>query len=107
MSAPHLCDYTAGACQLPGVHGGVPDPDPATARIEDFRVVVNGYDGETTLSCAHYGCGCWWEQDFGSGSDAIGNSLGALLAAARAHLAESHRRTIEASVVTSVRALPS
>ena len=95
MTGPHVCDYTTGHCRLPGIHGGVPDPDPADARLEDFTV-VGGYDGETSLRCPHYARGCSWEVVF---DYETGDTLGALLVTAGEHLAAAHRRTIDATVV--------
>lgn len=102
MSTRHLCDYSSGSCRLPGVHGGVPDPDPADARVEDFTV-GGGYDGETSLRCPHYARGCSWEVDFDYDT---GDTLGALLVTAREHLATAHRLTVDSTVVTAPRALP-
>lgn len=84
----HLCVYTDGVCRLAGIHGGVPDPDPADANLDDFRVMA--YDGgDLGLSCAHWGRGCWWM------ANDVDGALGALLDAARVHLAAEHRRVDE------------
>lgn len=93
MTTPHICVYTDGVCRLDGPHDGPPDPDPAGARVEDFSVYTDR-DGGLTLQCAHYGRGCWWDPE------QVDTSLGALLAAARQHLTESHRATIDVEVTT-------
>jgi hypothetical protein len=97
---PHVCDYTAGFCRLPGVHGGVPDPEPHLARADDFTVSASG-NGDLELRCAHYGIGCWWSTDLTNE-----DTLAVLALMAREHLAAAHRPTIEATVVTTARALP-
>jgi hypothetical protein len=99
----HTCDYSDGLCSLDGVHGGVPDPDPSLAKVEDFAVRGDS-DGGTSLVCAHYGRGCWWETSFGSPweHDTPGDTLGDLLDAAREHLAKGHRSTVAGSVVPPV-----
>lgn len=99
----HTCVYTDGWCRLPGIHDGVPDPDPWLARLEDFSVRASR-DGDTSIVCAHYARGCWWEVDFGREDDKTkpGDTLGELIAAAKAHLAESHAPTVDGSVVPTV-----
>lgn len=76
------------------------DPDPSTARVEDFTIRASN-DGDLSLVCAHYARGCWWETDFGVlWQPALpGDSLGDLLDAARAHLAEAHAIVVDGSVV--------
>lgn len=79
------------------------NPDSAAARVEDFAVHGDS-DGATTLVCAHYARGCWWETRFGSpwDKDTPGDTLGDLLEAAKAHLTESHRAMVDSSVVPTV-----
>jgi len=89
IDEPHLCVYSErGFCTLPGLHGGVPDPDPADADVNDFEVVPER-DDDPSLRCAHYARGCWWEVEVADGK------LGVLLAEAREHLAADHRRVID------------
>lgn len=97
MTAPHTCVYINGFCTLGGRHGGVPDPDPTTARPEAFAVIA-GNDGDKYLECAHYGQGCWWSVEFGSEySQITGYSLGELMDAARQHLADDHRAVVDST----------
>lgn len=90
----HTCEYVnGGRCTLDGEHGGVPDPDPRSARVEDFRVYADN-DGNMGMECAHYARGCSWEVELSA------YKLGELLEAARAHLAEpAHRGVIPGEIV--------
>lgn len=96
FAAPHVCDYTAGFCRLPGVHGGVPDPEPHTARPDDFTVSASS-DGDLELRCAHYGLGCWWTMDLTNE-----DTLAVLLLCAREHVAAEHVRVVDGTVELSV-----
>jgi hypothetical protein len=95
-SASHECHYDTGICHLNGPHGGVPDPDPATARLDGFTVVVVGYGGKLELRCDHYGMGCWWSSDLRS----RGESLADLSAMARHHLEQDHRAVVNGELVS-------
>lgn len=92
----HVCEYEDGECRKPGIHGGVPDPDPLTARVEDFAVGASDA-GELHVDCAHYARGCGWT------AYRENATLGGLTALARRHLEESHR-TID-GVLTSTKNL--
>lgn len=93
-NAAHECRYDAGICRLDGPHGGVPDPDPATARIEGFTVVAVG-EGELELRCDHYGMGCCWSSDLRP----RGDSLGDLNTLARHHLEQDHHTVVDGELV--------